>query len=94
MILSHDFLNARHCETRIGSRCHIGAYAVVMPGVTIGDEVIIGPGSVVTRDIPSNSIAFGNPARVMERGIETGPWGLLNRPSLDKADPSERETNA
>lgn len=36
-----------------------------MPGVTIGDNVVIGAGSVVTRDIPSNVIAYGSPCRVM-----------------------------
>ena len=36
-----------------------------MPGVTIGDNVVIGAGSVVTRDIPSNVVAVGNPCRVL-----------------------------
>ena len=36
-----------------------------MPGVTIGDNVVIGAGSIVTKDIPSNTIAYGNPCRVM-----------------------------
>lgn len=36
-----------------------------MPGVTIGDNVVIGSGSIVTKDIPSNVIAYGNPCRVI-----------------------------
>jgi maltose O-acetyltransferase len=48
----------------IGSRCFIGDSVIVLPGVTIGDDCIIGAGSVVVHDIPSNSVAAGNPARV------------------------------
>lgn len=48
----------------IGNDCWFGCNVTVCPGVTIGDNVVIGAGSVVTRDIPSNSLAFGNPCRV------------------------------
>jgi galactoside O-acetyltransferase len=51
--------------TVIGSNVWIGANAVVMPGVTIGDDSVIGAGSVVTRDIPASVVAVGNPCRVM-----------------------------
>lgn len=47
----------------------IGGGAIIMPGVTIGDNVVIGAGSVVTKDIPSNKIAFGNPCRIMRDNI-------------------------
>ncbi|MCH5210532.1 MAG: sugar O-acetyltransferase [Oscillospiraceae bacterium] len=50
---------------RIGKNCWIGANAVIVPGVTIGDNVVIGAGSVVTKDIPSNVVAVGNPCRVL-----------------------------
>jgi maltose O-acetyltransferase len=49
----------------IGSGCFIGDSVIVLPGVSIGDDCIVGAGSVVTRDIPSNSVAAGNPARVV-----------------------------
>ncbi len=49
----------------IGSRVFIGAGAIVLPGATIGDDCIIGAGSLVAGDIPSNSVAVGNPARVV-----------------------------
>ena len=49
---------------RIGKNCWIGSGTVRVPGVTIGDNVVIGAGSVVTRDIPSGSVAYGNPCRV------------------------------
>lgn len=49
----------------IGDDCWIGANVVVCPGVTIGRNCVIGAGSVVTRDVPENSFAAGNPARVI-----------------------------
>lgn len=54
----------------IGDNCWLGGNVVVMPGVTIGDNCVIGAGSVVTRDIPSNSIAVGNPCRVIRQVTE------------------------
>lgn len=49
----------------IGKNVWIGANSVVLPGVTIGDNTVIGAGSIVTRDIPANVVAVGNPCRVM-----------------------------
>jgi galactoside O-acetyltransferase len=49
---------------RIGRNCWIGAGVLILPGVTIGDNVVIGAGSVVTKDIPSDMLAFGTPCRV------------------------------
>ncbi len=50
---------------RIGKNCWLGAGVIVLPGVTIGDNVVIGAGSVVTKDIPSDVVALGNPCRVV-----------------------------
>jgi maltose O-acetyltransferase len=50
----------------IGDNVWIGGNVVILPGVTIGDNVTIGAGSVVTRDIPSWSVAVGNPCRVIK----------------------------
>lgn len=50
---------------KIGSKCWIGARSTILPGVTIGDNVVIGAGSLVNRDIPDNSFAVGTPARVI-----------------------------
>lgn len=49
----------------IGRNCWIGAGAVLLPGVSVGDNSVIGAGSVVTKDIPSDVIAVGNPCRVL-----------------------------
>lgn len=49
----------------IGRNCWIGSGAVILPGITIGDNVVVGAGSVVTKDLPSNVVAVGNPCRVL-----------------------------
>ena len=51
----------------IGKNCWLGAGVVVMPGVTIGDNSVIGAGSIVTKDIPANVVAVGNPCRVLRK---------------------------
>lgn len=50
---------------RIGRNCWIGSGVVVLPGITIGDNVVVGAGSVVTKDLPSNVVAVGNPCKVL-----------------------------
>ncbi len=49
----------------IGRNCWLGANVVVLPGVTIGDNVVVGAGSVVTKDLPDNVVAVGNPCKVL-----------------------------
>jgi NDP-sugar pyrophosphorylase family protein len=70
IILSHDASTIIHCgksrveRTIIGKNVFLGANSVVLPGVKIGDNAIIGAGAVVTKDVPENCVAVGNPARV------------------------------
>ncbi len=49
----------------IGRNCWLGAGVIVLPGITIGDNSVIGAGSVVTKDIPANVVAVGNPCKVL-----------------------------
>lgn len=49
----------------IGDNCWLGGDVKILPGVTIGNNTIIGAGSIVTKDIPSNVVAVGNPCRVL-----------------------------
>lgn len=77
IIFTHDYSRSIHQETHIGKRCFIGANAIIMCGITIGDEVIVGSGAIVTKDVPSNCIVVGNPARVIKEGIHTKKFGKL-----------------
>lgn len=54
-------------SVKIGRNCWIGAGVTSVPGVTIGDNTVIGAGSVVTKDIPANVVAVGNPCKVMRQ---------------------------
>ena len=54
-------------DVHIGENTWIGAGVVIVPGVTIGKNTVIGAGSIVTKDIPDNVVAFGNPCRVIRK---------------------------
>jgi acetyltransferase-like isoleucine patch superfamily enzyme len=69
-VMAHDHCRSLRTDTFIGRDCVIGVNAIIMPGVHIGDEVVIGSGAVVTKDIPSHSIAVGNPAKVIKNDIQ------------------------
>jgi len=59
----------------IGKNCWFGDRVAILPGVTIGDGVVVGVGSVVTTNLPSNVVAVGSPARIVKRyDIETKSW--------------------
>ena len=78
--VKRDAIDSRNpwvTETHIGKNSFIGVGAIILPGVKIGDEVIIGAGSVVTKDIPSNSVAVGNPARIIKTGIRMNEKAIL-----------------
>ena len=68
-VMAHDHCRALRTDTYIGHDCVVGSNAIIMPGVHIGDEVVIGSGAIVTKDIPSNSIAVGNPAKIIKTNI-------------------------
>ena len=69
--LNHDFNPAKRqnltpSPVKIGKNVWIGSDCTILPGVIIGDGAIIGAGSVVTKSVPANAIAVGNPARVIK----------------------------
>jgi acetyltransferase-like isoleucine patch superfamily enzyme len=88
-ILCHD-----HCkrvdnqpflaDTFIGKNCFVAVNSTILPGVKIGDEVIVGAGAVVSRDVPSNCIVAGNPAKVIREGIKMNDKAELLNWTQDK----------
>jgi len=58
----------------IGDGSWLGHGSIILPGVTIGEHVVIGANSVVTRNIPSFSVAVGSPARVIRQYVESEGW--------------------
>ena len=77
ILFTHDFSRSIKVNTVIGERCFIGANSIIMPGVKIGDCVIVGSGAIVTKDIPSNCIVAGNPAKIIRKDINTLKYGKL-----------------
>lgn len=75
-ILAHDMSRLIHKDVKIGKRCFIGARSIILPGVIIGDEVVVAAGSVVTKDVPDNVIVAGNPAKIT-RSVYTGRLGII-----------------
>ena len=82
-VLSHD-----HCkrvadnqpyllDTFIGRNCFIAVGAIILPGVKIGDEVIVGAGAVVTKNVPSNTVVAGNPAKIIRENIKMNSFAAL-----------------
>lgn len=76
---------------KVGSRVFIGNNCIIMPGVTIGDNVVLGAGSIVTRDIPANVVAAGIPARVLKPIEEYKRQALENGIYVFATDPEKRK---
>lgn len=66
---SFEFCKTITAPVVIGNDVWICGGVIILPGVTIGDNVVIGAGSVVTKDIPSNTIAYGNPCSVVRDNV-------------------------
>jgi acetyltransferase-like isoleucine patch superfamily enzyme len=78
-ILTHDTPRGVHADTWIGKDCNIGANSLIMAGIRVGDNCVVAAASVVMKDVPSNSLVAGNPARIMEKGINTRRLGIIDR---------------
>lgn len=68
-IINHDVCRGLFTQTYIGKHCVIGTASMIMPGIHIGDSVVVGAGSVVAKDVPSNCVVVGNPARIVKKGV-------------------------
>ena len=93
-ILCHDastkpFLNyTKIGRVNIGNRVFIGAESVILPGVTIGDDVAIGANSTVTHDVPNNSVVVGSPARIictLDEYLEKEEQRMTTSPVYDES---------
>ena len=97
MILSHDHCrrsgdnknaqdvtNPLLLDTHIGDRCFIATRSIILPGVRIGNECIVGAGAVVTKDVPNNCIVAGNPAKVIRTGIRMSERATLLNWSVER----------
>lgn len=85
-ILTHDRTRGIYAHTRIGRNCFIGARALVLPGVRIGDGVIVAAGAIVTKDVPDGCMVAGNPARVIRSDLRVGAYGRLADADRTEAD--------
>lgn len=89
-ILAHDFSACKYNEyfrlgrVIIGDRSFIGANVTILTNVHIGKDVIISAGSVVSKDIPDNSVAAGNPAEITGRTSDFVAWELFQISKSEK----------
>ena len=84
MILSHDGCRNLLADTYIGKDCLIGARSIILPGVKIGDSCIVAAGAVVTKDVPSNCVVGGNPAKVIKTGLILKEATIINSDNISK----------
>ena len=82
MILAHDYCRGKdgtgkRYDTYIGRNCVIGVNSIVLPGVKIGDHVVVAAGAVVTKNAPSHSLLVGNPAKVIKTGLVISDKGQI-----------------
>lgn len=77
VVLAHDHSRGLNKDTHVGKYCIIGINSIIMPGIKIGDHVVVGAGSVVTKDVPAHCIVAGNPAKVIENGISINEKGQI-----------------
>lgn len=78
-----------NADIHIGNNVWIGAAAVILPGVSIGDNSVIGAGSVVTKDIPEGVVAVGNPCRVLRKIGEKDRQYYFRNMEIDMEIPND-----
>lgn len=67
VVLAHDFTRGIYVDTRLCARTYVGPRAIILPGVTVGEDCVVAPGALVTRDMPPRHEAWGNPAEIRPR---------------------------
>lgn len=74
----------KYGKIKILDNCFIGSRSIIMPGVTIGPNAVVGAGSIVTKDVPEGMIVAGNPAHVITSVAEYAEKCLAQTPEYDK----------
>lgn len=82
MILAHDYCRGENgkgklFDTYIGRNCVIGINSVILPGVKIADSCVVAAGSIVAKDVPSNCMVAGNPAKIIAKGVIINDMGQI-----------------
>jgi acetyltransferase-like isoleucine patch superfamily enzyme len=75
--MSHGFCRSLYTDTCIGEFCFIGSNAIIMAGINIVNNVIIGSGAVVTKNVQFHCIVTGNHARTIKEHIQTRLYGQI-----------------
>lgn len=88
----HPGMNV-YAPVHVGNRVFIGNRVMLMPGVTVGDDVVIGAGSLVTKSVPSGSVVAGVPARVLGSIQSYKDRSLLRADFVDSSDPSKLQAH-
>ena len=78
IVLAHDHCRGIKADTYIGDNSVIGINSILRPGVPLGAHCIGGGGAIVTKDVPSNCIVAGNPARIIRTGIKVKNGKILD----------------
>lgn len=71
-VYSISTIDSKHGAVLLKKNCKIGSHSIVMPGVTVGENALVGAFSFVTQDIPDNAVAFGVPARIVRYSARIG----------------------
>ncbi len=77
VVLAHDHCRGLNMDNYIANHCVSGINAIIMPGVKIGNHVVVGSGAVVTKDVERHCIVVRNPARVVKEGINVDDKGQI-----------------
>lgn len=78
-VYSVSTIDAKEGPVLLKKNCRIGSHTVIMPGITIGENAVVGACSFVNRDIPDNATAFGVPAKIVSRKTSKKSTGMRRR---------------
>ena len=66
VLLTHDMTRGLYLDTTVGARTIVGPRAIILPGITVGEDCVIAAGALVNRDVPDGTTVIGNPAKPVE----------------------------